>query len=137
DGSILNRYWDERDVPRDEGYRNDVLTARAAGKPPAAVYRDIRAAAESGWDFSSRWFGDRRHMTTIRTTDIVPVDLNSLLYGMEEAIARGCEEEHNFVCETDFAARAQRRRKAMDDYLWDAKAGCFEDRDWRRGKRRK
>src|SRR6185312_12962971 len=79
----------------------------------------------------------QRHMTTIRTTDIVPVDLNSLLYGLEEAIARGCEEEHNFVCETDFAARAQRRRRAMDDYLWDAKAGYFEDRDWRRGKRRK
>jgi len=137
DGSILNRYWDDRDTPRDEGYRNDVLTARASGKPPAQVYRNIRAAAESGWDFSSRWFGDQRHMTTIRTTDIVPVDLNSLLYGLEEAIARGCEEEHNFVCETDFAARAQRRRRAMDDYLWDAKAGYFEDRDWRRGKRRK
>ena len=59
DGAILNRYWDDRDTPRDEGYRNDVLTARASGRPPAQVYRDIRAAAESGWDFSSRWFGDR------------------------------------------------------------------------------
>ncbi len=136
DGSLLNRYWDARDVPRDEGYRNDVLTARASGKPPARVYRDIRAAAESGWDFSSRWFGDRRHMSTIRTTAIVPVDLNSLLYGLEEAIARGCEQKRDLACEHDFDARARRRREAMDHYLWDAGAGYFTDYDWREAKRR-
>jgi alpha,alpha-trehalase len=135
DGSILNRYWDDRDTPRDEGYRNDVLTARASGRPPPQVYRDIRAAAESGWDFSSRWFGDGHQMTTIRTTDIVPVDLNSLLYGMEEAIARGCEAKHALVCEQDFDARAHRRREAMDSYLWDGRAGYFTDYDWRSRKR--
>ncbi|HEY6516672.1 MAG TPA: alpha,alpha-trehalase TreF [Steroidobacteraceae bacterium] len=129
DGSILNRYWDDRDTPRDEGYRNDVLTARASGRPAAQVYRDVRAAAESGWDFSSRWFADRQHMTSIRTTDIVPVDLNSLLYGMEEAIARGCEAQQDSGCEQDFDARARRRKEAMDHYLWDARAGYFEDYD--------
>ena len=41
------------------------------------VYRDLRAAAESGWDFSSRWLGDGQTLATIRTTDLVPVDLNS------------------------------------------------------------
>jgi alpha,alpha-trehalase len=137
DGSVLNRYWDERDSPRDEGYRNDVLTARASGRPPARVYRDIRAAAESGWDFSSRWFGDRRHLSTIRTTAIVPLDLNSLLYGLEQAIARGCEEKGDRACGQDFAARARRRRQAMDRYLWDDRSGCFEDYDWRRAKRRR
>ena len=135
DGSILNRYWDDRDTPRDEGYRNDVLTARAAGRPPQQVYRDIRAAAESGWDFSSRWFGDRQHMATIRTTDVVPVDLNSLLYGLEEAIARGCEAKRDLACEEDFDARAHRREEAMDHYLWNARAGYFEDYDWRSRKR--
>ena len=135
DGSVLNRYWDERDTPRDEGYHNDVLTARAAGGPPAPVYRNIRAAAESGWDFSSRWFGDHRQMSTIRTTDIVPVDLNSLLYGMEEAIARGCEENHELACEHDFDARAHRRRRAMERYLWDGRAGYFMDYDWQSDQR--
>ena len=136
DGAILNRYWDARDAPRDEGYRNDVLTARASGRPPARVYRDIRAAAESGWDFSSRWLGDRRHLATIRTTAIVPVDLNSLLYGLEEAIARGCGEKRDLACERDFEARAHRRREAMDRYLWDARAGFFMDYDWRQARRR-
>ncbi len=135
DGSILNRYWDARDTPRDEGYHTDVLTARASGVPAARVYRDIRAAAESGWDFSSRWLGDRRRMATIRTTSIVPADLNSLLYGLEEAISRGCAQEHDLGCEQDFAARAHRRRRAMDRYLWDGRAGYFTDYDWRERRR--
>ena len=58
--SILNRYWDDRDTPRDESYREDIELAHAAA-PGAQVYRDIRAAAESGWDFSSRWFADGQH----------------------------------------------------------------------------
>src|SRR5512146_1676099 len=135
DGSLLNRYWDASDTPRDESYRNDVLIARTSGRPPAQVYRDIRAAAESGWDFSSRWLADGRHLTTIRTTDIVPIDLNSLLYGLEQAISRGCAARHETTCAQSFAARARRRRRAIARYLWDAKAGFFMDYDWRHNRR--
>ncbi len=69
DGSLLNRYWDAADTPRDESYRNDVLIARASHRPAAQVYRDIRAAAESGWDFSSRWLGRPTTSHHHRTTD--------------------------------------------------------------------
>ncbi len=59
DGSLLNRYWDDRDTPREEAYLEDVTTAAAQSNRPATeVYRDLRAAAASGWDFSSRWLGD-------------------------------------------------------------------------------
>jgi len=54
DGSILNRYWDDRDSPRDESYREDTELARESGRNPRQLFRDLRAAAESGWDFSSR-----------------------------------------------------------------------------------
>ncbi len=131
DGALLNRYWSEVDTPRDESYRDDVLLARASGRPPARVYRDLRAAAESGWDFSSRWLGDERHLSTIRTTDIVPIDLNSLLYGMERAIALGCAARHDLACARRFTARAARRRAAIDRYLWSAHRGYFCDYDWR------
>jgi len=131
DGSLLNRYWDASDTPRDESYRNDVLIAHGSHRPPAQVYRDIRAAAESGWDFSSRWLADCRHLTTIRTTEIVPIDLNSLLFGLERAISSGCAERRDSACAQDFAGRARRRRRAIDRYLWDAKAGYFMDYDWR------
>jgi alpha,alpha-trehalase len=135
DGSILNRYWDAADTPRDESYRNDVLIARGSHRPAAQVYRDIRAAAESGWDFSSRWLADGRHLTTIHTTDIVPIDLNSLLYGLEQAISRGCAVQHESACARGFAARARRRRRAIDRYLWDPGAGYFMDYDWRHDRR--
>src|SRR6478672_1869987 len=52
DGSILNRYWDDRDSPRDESYREDTELARESGRNPRQLFRDLRAAAESGWDFS-------------------------------------------------------------------------------------
>jgi alpha,alpha-trehalase len=135
DGSLLNRYWDAADTPRDESYRNDVLIARAAHRPAPQVYRDIRAAAESGWDFSSRWLADGRHLSTIDTTDIVPVDLNSLLYGLERAISQGCAARQDSACERRFAARASRRREAMDRYLWDPKVGYFMDYNWRHQQR--
>jgi alpha,alpha-trehalase len=58
DGALLNRYWDDRNTPRDESYREDTELARASKRPATQVFRDIRAATESGWDFSSRWRAD-------------------------------------------------------------------------------
>src|SRR5690606_12116690 len=51
DGTVLNRYWDDRDTPREEAYKEDIATARQASAPAPEVYRHLRAAAESGWDF--------------------------------------------------------------------------------------
>ena len=89
DGTVLNRYWDERDARATKSYADDVATAAASGRVATTVYRDLRAAAESGWDFSSRWLTDGKTLSTIRTTEIVPPDLNSLLYGLEAALSVG------------------------------------------------
>src|SRR5260370_29644387 len=61
DGTVLNRYWDDRAVPRDESYREDVKTSLGYRGDPGDVYRNLRAAAESGWDFSSRCLRVRHH----------------------------------------------------------------------------
>jgi alpha,alpha-trehalase len=74
DGTLLNRYWDDSDRPRDESYREDVETARASNRPAPEVYRDLRAAAERGWDFSSRRLTDGKTLATINTTALVPVE---------------------------------------------------------------
>lgn len=136
DGTVLNRYWDERDVPRDESYLQDVRTARQAPSRPASeVYRDLRAAAESGWDFSSRWFGDNATLASIRTTSILPVDLNSLMFGLELTIVKGCGVARDFGCVAEFLARAKRRAKGINHYLWHRK-GYYVDYDWQLGKPR-
>jgi len=130
DGALLNRYWDDRDDPRDESYREDVaLAAEIPDRPKAEIYRDIRAAAESGWDFSSRWLGDGRTLQTIRTTRIAPVDLNSLLYGMEATIARNCKALGDHPCTADFDKQARARRAAIIRHLWNDRTGWFADYD--------
>jgi alpha,alpha-trehalase len=130
DGSILNRYWDDRDTPRDESYREDTELARASSRKPEEVYRDIRAAAESGWDFSSRWFADAQTRATINTTEIIPVDLNSLLFGLEGAIGAACERMADTACAADFKRRASARRAAIDHYLWNTTARSYLDYRW-------
>jgi alpha,alpha-trehalase len=132
---LLNRYWDDEDLPRDESYREDVALADRSGRDRRQLYRDVRAAAESGWDFSSRWFADAHSLTSIDTTDIVPVDLNSLLFGLEQAIAAGCGGAHDETCQRAFRQHARARRAAMDRYLWDAVRGTYFDYQWARGER--
>ena len=130
DGSILNRYWDEYDTPRDESYREDTQLAQGIRRPASEVFRDIRAAAESGWDFSSRWFADGHSLATIDTTEILPIDLNSLLFGLEKAISSACSRQANDACANEFADRAARRRAAIDHYLWDPPSGAYVDYRW-------
>ncbi|MFL9912139.1 alpha,alpha-trehalase TreA [Paraburkholderia sp. RL17-337-BIB-A] len=136
DHTVLNRYWDELDTPRDESYLEDVQTAQqATGRTPGEVYRELRATAESGWDFSSRWFGDNMTLATVRTTSIIPVDLNSLLFHSETTIAQGCGETHDFRCVGEFAERAVKRAVGINRYLWNAN-GYYGDYDWKLGKPR-
>jgi alpha,alpha-trehalase len=131
DGSVLNRYWDDRDTPRDEAYREDMELARSTPRPAREVFRDIRAAAESGWDFSSRWFADGHTRATIDTTEIIPVDLNSLLFGLENAIRLGCQRSGQSACARQFAQRARARHAAVDRYLWSISCACYLDYRWK------
>jgi alpha,alpha-trehalase len=131
DGSVLNRHWDDRTTPREESYREDVATAKESKRPDTEVYRDLRASAESGWDFSSRWLADGRMLSTIHTTDFTPPELNSLLYQLERTIAHGCELARDSACARDMQARAEARKSAMTRYLWNAKLNAFTDYDWR------
>ena len=132
-GAVLNRYWDDADTPRDESYREDTELARSSARKPAQLYRDVRAAAESGWDFGTRWFADGRSLATINTTEIIPVDLNSLLFGLENAIGAGCERAKDRACVSEFTHRAEVRRDAVNRYLWDESAGVYRDYQWVKG----
>jgi alpha,alpha-trehalase len=134
DGTILNRYWDDRAVPRDESYREDVETAQASGRPSKQVYRDLRAAAESGWDFSSRWLEDGKTLATIRTTELVPVDLNSLMVQLETTLANAYAAAREPEKAAEFKTRATMRTVAVRLHLWDVEKGIFTDNLWREGK---
>jgi alpha,alpha-trehalase len=128
DGSLLNRYYDNKTTPRPESLREDIETAEHSGRKDSnRLYLHLRAGAESGWDFSSRWFLDPLDIKTIHTADIIPVDLNSLLYHLELTIADAYRASFNLVQSRTFRKRAKARQKAIDTYNWDEKAGYYKD----------
>ena len=128
DGSILNRYWDDKDTPRPEAFMEDCELAEKAGGNPALVYRHIRAAAESGWDFSSRWFKDGNNMATIQTTDLLPVDLNCLLLYLEQTLLQiyTLNKADQSLIKT-FVQKTESRVKAVRQYCYNEDAGFYVD----------
>ena len=132
DGTVLNRFWSAANTPRDESYREDIETAKTSKEPPAILYRNLRAGAESGWDYSSRWFADGKTIGTIDTTDLLPVDLNAEMFHLESDLAYAYRQVGNATEAKLFADRAARRESAIQTLLWDAKAGDFSDYNWRR-----
>ena len=134
DGVVLNRYWDDSNEPRPESYRPDVEIGQTLPESLRAnFYREARATAESGWDFSSRWMRDPKDLRTLETTQLIPVDLNSLLYNAERTIAALRNFRHG-AGDADVARRfmqkAEQRRQAI---LSMYENGFFYDRRWRTG----
>ena len=128
DGSLLNRYYDAGDRPRAESYREDVLAIRKSGRDSQTVARHLRSGAESGWDYSARWFADGENISSIITTDIVPPDLNSLLSHLEHVLAQYRTED-----DPPYGAQAKNRRFAIDTYLYDEEKGFYQDLNWTTG----
>src|SRR5881396_906009 len=136
DGVILNRYWDDLAEPRPESYRPDVEIGQTLPESLRAnFYREARATAESGWDFSSRWMRDPKDLRTLETTQLIPVDLNSLLYNAERTIAALRAFRHA-AGDAEVARRfdqlAEQRRQAIlsmyeKDFFWDVR--------WRTGEK--
>lgn len=127
-GMNLNRYYDNKMTPRPESLDEDIRTAdEAVGRESDRLYLHLRAGAESGWDFSSRWFIDPHDIRTIHAADIVPVDLNCLLYQLETTIAESYRAIKNPLLARKFQNMADRRARAIQTYCWDEQAGFFVD----------
>ena len=118
-GHILNLYQANCDSPRPESFLEDELMFKQA-KNSAHFYQSIASAAESGWDFSSRWFDDFRTMPTIRTSNILPVDLNSIMYEYEATMA---SLYSNFLIDDEraefFKNQAGKRKLALQEVFWN------------------
>jgi alpha,alpha-trehalase len=135
EGVALNRYWDDLPGPRPESYRPDFQVAQAL--PDSAregFYRNARAAAESGWDFSSRWMRDPSDLKTLETTELIPIDLNSLMYNAERTIAalRSFRKQPgDSAVAAKFNQNAERRRQSLLTAAYEPGDGYFYDVRWR------
>jgi alpha,alpha-trehalase len=129
-GEIMNRYWDENDTARPESYREDIELSHQSSQQSSQLFRHLRAGAESGWDFSSRWFKEKNTFDTIHTTDIIPVDLNCLLWHLENTIAEAYLLKGDVVKEKIYRLFSEKRRGTIEKYCWNNDAGFYVDYDW-------
>lgn len=140
---VVNRYWDELSRPRfesfsvDRGYGEEVPVSERG-----EFYRDVRAACESGWDFSTRWLSDSSDFGSIETTSLVPVDLNCLLWEFEQWVVDWFEREgvgeYVEVDVGDFVnqlqVNAECRREVIEGECWNSEIGTYVDYHWEDGR---
>ncbi len=127
DGTILNRYYDSKQLPREESYAEDIHISNNSKQSPEIIYSNLRAGAESGWDFSTRWFADNYSIKTIETTNIIPVDLNCLMYMLEQIISKTATLSGNASKASEFIERAAKRKNAILNYCWNTQLHYFCD----------
>lgn len=136
DGNILNRYWDENNTPRPESFREDAELKHQSSQTAEKLNRNLRAGAESGWDFSSRWFKDGNSFGSIHTTDIIPIDLNCLLLHLEQTIADAYSVKANKDASSLYLSLVKKRKEAIQKYCWHEEAGFYFDYDFIEGKQK-
>ncbi|XP_072309122.1 trehalase [Eucyclogobius newberryi] len=129
----LNRFDVQVGLPRPESYTDDLELAEGlAAESQQQLWMDLKAGAESGWDFSSRWYVDStgENSGTLRntsTSQIVPTDLNALLCRTEKTLA----SFHRIMGFNEKAVlyeqAAEHRLSAIDAVLWDDQQGAWFD----------
>lgn len=91
------------------------------------LYGQLTAAAETGWDFSSRWFRDRNNLTSVETMDLIPVDLNAILFAVETQLANFSAILRQYDVSALYQANATARMVAIDAVLWNATGAQWQD----------
>ncbi|MEP6682509.1 MAG: alpha,alpha-trehalase TreF [Parafilimonas sp.] len=123
---VLNRYYDQSDTPRPEAYWQDETLSKEH-KNDKQLFADLRAACESGWDFSGRWFEDGKTFETIQTTNLFPVDLNCLLYNLESSLNKAYKISGNEKLSDEYQTKSEQRKAAINKYFYHEKDGWYYD----------
>ncbi|XP_018081322.1 trehalase isoform X2 [Xenopus laevis] len=132
---LLNHYHVPVGGPRPESYSDDYeLAETVAPDSQQSLLAELKAAAESGWDFSSRWFSgsvgnsetdNKLNMT--RTSSVVPADLNGILCRVEKTLAKFYKELNMPEKESRFQTALTQRLEAVQSVLWDEGLGIWLD----------
>ncbi|KAB0791763.1 hypothetical protein PPYR_03563 [Photinus pyralis] len=126
----LARYSVPASGPRPESYREDYATAKGVEQ----VYVDLKSGAESGWDFSSRWFfdedgGNNANLSSIMTSRAIPVDLNAYLCGAFRDIAQMYLAIGDMDNSAFWKAKYTEWRRAVHVAFWNRYDGTWYDLD--------
>ncbi|XP_053680551.1 trehalase [Anopheles nili] len=134
----LATYGYKSSGPRPESYREDILSASIFEREDDKqdYYCELKAAAESGMDFSSRWFikdgTNSGNLTDLKCRSIVAVELNAILYWNARIIAEfyGYRNDISSISKKEeYLAKAEELKKAINAVLWDEQEGVWLDYD--------
>ncbi|KAG6084394.1 hypothetical protein E4U31_000724 [Claviceps sp. LM219 group G6] len=140
----LNRYAVNNTQPRPESFREDYQMATNSSyyaksgiiyperkklneSERMELYSSFAASAESGMDFSSRWLANPSDsardvyfpLRSNRPKSIIPVCLNSILYGNEVAIAQFFNQTGNSTAASEWMDMASARSEAIHAIMWN------------------
>lgn len=142
-GHRLAIYSDRGSGPRPEAYYEDVESAQffQTTQEQSDFYSEIRGAAESGMDFSSRWFlnngTNRGQLRHTQASNIVPVELNAILYWNANLLAEFYFRiGNNRDKEHEYRQKAQEIYNAVQAVFWHEDVGAWLDWDLLNNQRR-
>jgi alpha,alpha-trehalase len=148
----LNHYAVLNTQPRPESYYEDYVTAnnetyfneegeafnathQLNETEKATLYANLASGAESGWDYTARWIANPSDavtdtsfpLRTLNTREIIPVELNAILYHNEITIAEFHRHQGNYSAARAWAERAAKRSEAMTTILWSPEHYSYFD----------
>ncbi|XP_031774563.1 trehalase [Apis florea] len=132
---VMARYNEESSGPRPESYKEDYLTSQSfrTNEEKDNYYAELKTAAESGWDFSSRWFildgTNKGNLTNLKTRYIIPVDLNTIIYRNAMLLAKYNQRMGNESKVAYYQKRAAEWKRAITAVLWHEEVGVWLDYD--------
>nr|XP_018899078.1 PREDICTED: trehalase-like [Bemisia tabaci] len=129
--------------PRPESYKEDYELAEHFPEQwqRDVFYNQIKTAAETGWDFSSRHINkdgtNEGNLTNTLTESIVQVDLNALLEQNARILSRWCAILGKPNKSAHYKEHADDLLKAITAILWNEEEGIWFDYDLLNKKQRK
>jgi len=123
--NLLNRYLDNENL--------SIVEIPISEKNTKEFYKNLRATHESEWTEGKRWSSDS---DLDKTTDILPVDLNALLYFMEISLSEVYKAKGKDDYAKSFGLLAQKRKTIFNQYFWNEKQGFYYDYDFVNQKQR-
>uniref|UniRef100_A0A5S6QFV1 Trehalase n=1 Tax=Trichuris muris TaxID=70415 RepID=A0A5S6QFV1_TRIMR len=129
------RYKSDMRIPRPESYREDIEMVEHVNSQTKRewTWAQIASGAETGWDFSSRWFSrsppNAYRMKSIRTWSIIPADLNSFMCMNARILAKLNKDIGNLEKHDKYEWYFTLARKVLKYVHWNEKDGIWYDYD--------